>query len=569
MMGTSLIGSLLESCLGKQDHPASSRRLRLIISLVPNIRIGPDVRVAPGPAELAARRASQLVMEADDAAMAQFRHSLDISTPHRNGHFRGHSSSVDFGLSPDFSGAMASTPHGSEVRNRLRHRKSFSLPSINPIDFADVRRSFDDCGRDGTPQRPGDSGAVGDMGIDLPPVPAHMSRRDLSRVTERDEANESSLMRETINDMGQAILALSSPVSKGDTTASDVSSRMDLADLAPIILHGDKLNASVSSSIRSEEELMAEEMEAVLAMDTPTRAEFVISPPASSYASSMGGRDSRASLRTTRSRMSMDDIPPVPHSRFSTVHTPVPTQTNFDQFTDAEEPQEPAQDVSLEMSELGSQYGSPLSHATSLPSMAYAHPHPPPVHYSTSIPNFSRPAQITSAHPPVPVKQLQMHRPTKSTETIASDATHWTTTDAESDASPLRVTEEFTLSRHEVMRLQQLKERRYQMDQTLQHAKSKQCGESEENRSKSALGHRDQERQKRKEVEKKPRRELRPLELAERAENRLSMPLPQPPNRVSMFVDTQKAQASLESDKIGKKGQRASRGRRIEERMGR
>lgn len=517
---------------------------------MPNIKIGSDVKIGPGPAELAARRASQLVMEADDLAMAQFRNSLDMTTPHRKGHSRGYSSSVDFGVSPDFNGALASTPHGSSVKRRLRHKKSFSLPTIHPADFTDVRNSFDDCGRNATPKKAGVTEL--DMGIDLPPVPAHLSPGDLSRVTESDEANESSLMRVTIQDMGEAILALSSPVSasKSEISGHDMSSRINLSDLAPIILHGDTLHASFSSSIRSEEEHMAEEMEAVLAMDTPTRAEFVISPPPSSYASSLGGRDSRASLRTTRSRMSLDDVPPVPQSRFSSGWTTPANTTNIatqGQFADADEPLAPAQDVSLQMSEMGSKYGGggqDLRTTTSMPSMAYSHPHPPPIHYASSIPNFSRPAVGSmAAHPPVPVQQLHALRSKKSTETMSSDYTQGTTTTAETDDSPSRPTEEFRLTRQEAERLQKLKERKqHLMDvypdiETKARSKKGKKDQEEGGRSRSALGHRDREKEKKKALENKPRNGLKPLELVNRVENRLSMPLPPSGKRVSVLAD--------------------------------
>jgi hypothetical protein len=126
---------------------------------------------------------------------------------------------------------MASTPHASGVRNRLRHKESLSLPEINAADFADVQRSFDDCGRDETPKRSDSS----DMGIDLPPVPSSYIGQNLSRVTEKDEGNESTLMRDTLSDMGRAILALSSsPASAPAANTTGVSSRMDLSDLAPI-----------------------------------------------------------------------------------------------------------------------------------------------------------------------------------------------------------------------------------------------------------------------------------------------------------------------------------------------
>ena len=482
-------------------------------SLVSHLRIGSDVRVGPGPSEIASRRASQPLpaIEHDTSvgSIRNFRGSLDMGTPSRHGHSRAHSSSVDFSLSPNFDHAMASTPHGN-IRHRLRHKKSFSLPTINPADFTDVRKSFDDCGK--TPPRnfaPGQESD--DMGIDLPPVPSSYIR-DLSRVSERDEGNESSLMRHTMNEMAPAILALSSP--RPVTNSNEESSRMDLADLAPIIF-GSNLSASFSSSIRTEEELMAEEMERVLEMDTPTRTEFVISPTPSG-ATSLDGRDSRASLRTTRSTTSLQ-VPPLPvPTRYSTGWTTATGETStgcttLDQFTDAEEslPSAPT-DFSLDLPEIRHH----LAHAVSMPTMS--HPHPPPAILGgfSGIPNLSRPDMIPSVHPPI--SRLNLRR-RKSVETIHSDYTTST-----NDKTPPRAEERFIISEKELKRLSILKERR-EISRGINGS-----------RSHSALGHYAQPNAQG--VEKR-RNGLKPLELVERKQNRVSMPLPQSTKRVSILKD--------------------------------
>lgn len=508
----------------------------LTSSLMPNIRIGSDTRVGPAPSDVETRQVTRSIrqVEGDNSmgSIRYFRGSLDMaSTPSRHGHSRAHSSSVDFSSSPDFNGALASTPH-AHVRRRIKHKTSFSLPTINPADFEDVRRSFDDCGR--TPPRHLVARTTsGDMGIDLPPIPASYVVHNLSRVTEEEEGNESSLMRETMNDMGRAILALSSSPARPLHPTADTSdsARSDLADLAPIILHGQNLSASFSSSLRSEEGLMAEEMEHVMAMDTPTRTEFVISPRPSSYAGSLEPRDCRGSLRTVHSTASLDMAPSVPDTARTpsgwTTTTGDSTAATIDQFTDADEtnPPFPAVDVSLSLSELNVPTHG-LSTAISMPT--FAHPHPPPLVHSSSIPNFSRPgaaahAPILSAHPPVPIHDLKSLRARPSNDTIRSeDATHTTMT---TDPSPPRPSEEFRPSRQELLRVQQLKERRAVAAATM--------------RSQSAMGHRETEELHQKDLQAKPKNELRPLQLVEKnkGDNRRSMPLPATPKQLTVLKE--------------------------------
>ena len=363
-----------------------------------------------------------------------------MATPGRS---HGHSTSIDFG-SPDFHDAQQSTPHSS--RRRLRHKASFSLPEINPVDWDDVRRSFADCGEQ-------DDNA----GIDLPPIPANYAPPELSRVTEHTEheGNESTLMRETMADMGSTILAL------GSTPHSTKSSRMDLTEHAPILLNIDRIGENTLNhsfrTVGSEEEGMLEEMERVMEMDTPTRTEFVISPPPESYADS--GRDSRASQRTARS---MDeDIPPVPAIRGYSTGWTTSDVTASDQFMDADEvyPAPTVRDSDL------AQHLSEIRESPHVPFPALSHPHPPPLHVSTSVPNFSRPQasrQITSAHPPVNVRaDLRALRARKSTETMRSDSTEFTTTTATtSTPSPVRVQQNFHISKKELDRVKALNERR-------------------------------------------------------------------------------------------------------------
>lgn len=127
---------------------------------------------------------------------------------------------------------------------RNRHKPSLSLPTFSP-DFSQYRRSVEE---------------DREQGIDLPPIP-----HDLSTVAEESDRSHPTVFN-------------SSPVEVGN----------------------------VSETI-SEEEAMAKEMEQVMSLDTPTRAQFVVSPPASSY-----GRSSRASQHSDKTSTSVDQAPSLP-----------------------------------------------------------------------------------------------------------------------------------------------------------------------------------------------------------------------------------------------------------------
>ena len=455
---------------------------------MPHLTIGSEIKIGPGPKQeptifhddFSPAKGSIIRRHNASASISSFDFG---STPARS---HGHSTSIDF-TSPGFDAAMQSTPHGNfRKRAQLRHKSSFSLPSIHAADFEDVRRSFDECCRpELSAQQPVD------MGVDLPPVPAQLVRRDLSTVSERDESNESSRMRQTLYDMGDAILALSSSpgatMGHGDvslsSTASNLRRARGLGDLAPLIVTSSYIadfsqdfslmrhsGNSADRSMQSHEEEMAEEMERVMAMDTPTRTEFVISPPPSSYASSFGSRsNSRASHRTTTS----EDAPPVPKLdwRFST-----PGQSDC-QFTDAEE------DLPLvprTLSDISSPQISELDQSVHVTGgFTFAHPHPPPIHQLGTKPSYTSLSHgltsVPSPHPPIAMQTLKSKN---SSETMRSDMTGTTVT---TDATPHRIWETegepFKPSKQELMMIKTLKERReiartsVQLDQ-LEPAKS-------------------------------------------------------------------------------------------------
>ena len=416
--------------------------------------------------------------------------------------------------SPDFVGMAQSTPH-HQVRRRvaggsqtLRHKKSFSLPHINPVDFEDVRRSFADIQRPDFSARPtssGDQVASVEGGVDLPPFPVDYTRgRDLSRVTERDESNESVMMAHTLNDMGKVILALSSSPWRPDdrsfvSASSSLRRARGLGDLAPLMVDNSKIgNFSFATThpgdatfsragdmtLLSEEEEMAEEMERVMAMDTPTRAEFVISPAFSAYTHS-SRPTSRSSHRTA---ISDGDVPPVPKvdSRFAT-----PQTNDQARFADADEEPLPAMPPLTSILEASPPPISELAESPqpfAMGGMTFSHPHPPPSHATGSVAGFVVPhglPAVPTAHPPI-----QLARPLttkRSNETMRSEATTTTT-----EESPLRETEPFKPSRQELMLVKQLKERREAVEAAQTSLPAVEAAidltPPEQGRSRSALG---------------------------------------------------------------------------------
>lgn len=391
---------------------------------------------------------------------------------------RGSSSSIDW--TPHRGDNNHSFDHSTPVstmRHRLRHKKSFSLPTITPADFTDVRRSIYDFGRD-------------QNGVDLPLIP-----HELSPVAEESTRSYGSL---AIGVLNADRIGMDSMVSEGstrsygslalgvleadrigmDSMVSEGSTRL-YGSLAPGVLDTDRIGMD---SMVSEDEAMAEEMEQVMAMDTPTRAEFVISPPLSSVVSRRAS--SRASLRSEKSSKTTDSVPPVPDVR-SSVHSEVTLPASL-------------------KAEINFSRPTPRLHTQpSMPVMS--HPHPPPLRNQPSVPslasvNIAPRPHITEAHPPCQARTLINKQ---SSETLRSQASG-----ASSDAAHrYEDAEEFRPSRSELILVQRLKERAESTEQ-----------------QKAAP----------------PSSPLRTLRLlADRNENRMSappLPLPQP-KRVSVLAD--------------------------------
>lgn len=405
---------------------------------MPGVTIGPNTRVGPRPSSMETpkdKRAS--------ASSSRSRAGGDAAGPSHRA--RGSSSSIDWTpQSLQTMNADSSTPVAS-LRQRLRHKTSFSLPNISPADFADVRRSVLDIGRD--------------EGIDLPHFP-----HDLSPVAE--ESNRS------------------------------------FGSLALGVIHADKIGLD---SMISEDEAMANEMEQVLGMATPTRAEFVISPPPESFISRR--ISSRASCRSGMSYRT-EDVPPVPETHRSssrtedTLPSSLKAEVNFSRPTR-------------------------LQTQPSIPTMS--HPHPPPLHNQPSFPSITsislaQRTNVTSAHPPLQARTLNNKQ---SNETLRSQASGLSSGDDHAHRFEDAV-EEYRPSRSELILVKRLKERAETTGVALKKAAPTQEGP------------------------------LRPLRLlADRKNNRMSEPLPLPSKRVSVLADINRG--SDMSQRVPQKGGRLSK----------
>ena len=373
----------------------------------------------------------------------------------------GHSSSIDFSVSPDRNSATHSTPNATSIRHRLCHKASFSLPSINKTDFADIRKSFED------------SRQVND-GIDLPPIPAGVLRDgwNLSRVTERDEPNESVLMRRTLSEMGPALSAFDSSISITSRDLSRSISNHEVRSDSVPVMPGEAGGTASMVTLATDEESIARAVEGVSVMDTPTRSESVNSSQMSGstiFEDSLDlstGDAPDSPLPNSRSSASfLSTGQEIPSTNPSTDHEVNPSAPNFRYST----------------------YALPLT----------SHPHPPPRHPSDHIviPNL---IAIPVAHPP-------LHNLVNkgSTETMRTDMS----TTTEVTGSPFTIPE-FRPSRQELNLVKQLNSRR----------------------SRSAMGsYKDTEAPKGEGVGVGigTRRGLRPLQLVDRRHaNRMSAPLP-------------------------------------------
>ncbi|WVF70442.1 hypothetical protein IAT40_005232 [Kwoniella sp. CBS 6097] len=447
-------------------------------NLVPGIKIGSEVRVEPipgaapsaferphshGPEGTARSSGPVAIQDAEEGessyvTMPSFHAASlkDQSTPHtsrhkgKHTHTRSYSSSIDFSRSPEYYTAETATSASRELRQRnfgsiglgrsdtvesrrtIQHKSSFGLPKLDKDDFEDdMRKSFDDLNRPDydSLMKGNNEESTHAGGVDLPPIPSSLTHRpSLSRVSEHTEEptlslsalsaqhsrehhpeNSAILSQSALEDMHLALALGSSPGSSRASKSSDNSA-----------------NISFAPSVSLNEEVL-EEMERMMAMDTPTRAEFVISPPASSYAES-DGRTSRTSERT----MSISSV-----STSVTGYTVTTTVSHSHE----ESPAPPVPAVPREYRQ--SAYPTPIS----------SHPHPPPLQQST----FSNTTSQLPPHMPInvhgPHPRVQSLLPMRSTETLHSVSS------GAASAGPTPKTVEHRRSRGELKLVAMLNER--------------------------------------------------------------------------------------------------------------
>ncbi|WVW78895.1 hypothetical protein I302_100858 [Kwoniella bestiolae CBS 10118] len=406
--------------------------------LVPTIKIGNDVRIEPAPhsappgqteyehdtPKVRQRPLSDMPTspfqdgESSYVDMPSFSFkasSFKQSTPHgrkaTHTHTRSYSSSVDFTLPSEYFTAETATSVSRDLRQRnalsgiglgrsdtieskrtITHKPSFGLPKLDKDDFeGEIRKSIDDLhsrpNLGELEERTDSSG-----GIDLPPIPTAMTLKhkpSLSRVSELTEEptnSNSNVSVEGGDSSGlfsvSALEDMHLALALG-TTPSSLASRPKSSDNSA--LTGE---LSMIHSISTNDEGL-EEMERMMAMDTPIRTEFVISPPPGSTSGS--GRDSRASDRSV--------------STFTTTYT---TSTSTTMTNDSPTPPVPSLPV---------EYRQPAY-------PVYSHPHPPPLSsigvqgQNSSILSRQISMPNIGSHPPV-----QLLLPRKSTETLHSNAT--------------------------------------------------------------------------------------------------------------------------------------------------
>ncbi|WWD08100.1 hypothetical protein V865_006211 [Kwoniella europaea PYCC6329] len=447
--------------------------------------------------------------------------SIKQSTPHgrKHTHTRSYSSSVDFTLPSEYFTAETATSASRELRQRnaisnlglgrsdtvesrrtITHKPSFGLPKLAKDDFeGEIRKSIDDLSqRPNFDEQDYQEHQVSSNGIDLPPIPTTMTltlnhRPSLSRVSElteeptlalsndsdhqQENGNDSSVIfsQSAIEDMHLALaLGTSMPSPRGQGSSSNLKPKM-----SDDSTHTGDL--SIVNSISTNDENL-EEMERMMAMDTPTRTEFVISPPPGSTSGSGSGRDSRASDRSV--------------STFTSAYTTTTTTT-----TTNDSPLPPVPSLPLE-------YRQPAY-------PVYSHPHPPPsntlnVQGSSSILARQISMPNIGTHPPV---QSLLPKARKSTETLHS--TNSTSFSSSVMQTPIN---DRTDNEHRV--LHQPSKRELRIVKALEERNN-------QPRSQTSLGFNDSKEPKRSVVEK---RGLRPLTLladnSSNANKRSSVVLP-------------------------------------------
>ncbi|WWC87315.1 uncharacterized protein L201_002204 [Kwoniella dendrophila CBS 6074] len=407
-----------------------------------------------------------------------------------------------------------------ESKKTITHKASFGLPKLdnNESGFQDeVRKSIDDIqsrplSKDLTYNAVHDDSIAerednDNEGIDLPPIPTTMTnptlkhKPSLSRVSEMTEeptlsiSNRSNILngvhqeaghdevddndnsaifsQSALEDMRLALaLGSSTPGSKNSKSSLKMQTISKSSDAPSIIISHltSEVSMSISHSIMTNDEDL-EEMERVMAMDTPTRAEFVISPP-------LNGRDSRASDRSSSTNYTYST------SDYTATTTTTTTTTTMTDTNINDSPAPPVPALPIE-------YRQPAYPTTAA---VLSHPHPPPLHILNQQNSHNLIRQqsmpIINAHPPI-----QSLLPKRSTETLHSDASSVSaSTSAISELQTPKMKAQ--KSRKELKLVEELNKRNSKLPQL---------------RSQSSLGHRSKENNEMISVAEK--RGLRPLTL--------------------------------------------------------
>ncbi|ODN75246.1 hypothetical protein L202_06438 [Cryptococcus amylolentus CBS 6039] len=514
-------------------------------NLVPAIKIGNDIRVEPAPGLAAIVHDSEEAGDCDTPRADRRSHvendnesfigapsfrsmSLrDQSTPHQsrhNGkhtHIRSFSSSIDLSKSPEYYTAQSHGQSTSRVRRNasaksnqtvreqeLKEKTSFGLPKFNKEDFTEeMRKSFDEL------SRPVSSG------FDLPPIPATLTQQvsTVERVEERlPKESSMTFSKSYMADMHLA-LELGASISSQSLAAE--------ANLPQEASHMSPSQGSLASTLNTDAEDAVEEMEAMMAMDTPTRAEFVISPPLSSYGGE-DGRSSRASVRSISTTTSGTTATSASGTGYSTSFA-------------VEAPPVP---------DIPSPYRH-LAHAAAPP--VRSHPHPPPLAKSTSASTFG-PVNNQRFSTIEPHPSVQHLLPKSSSGSLQSN---WTASESEaSNPTPLPKALDYKPSKQELRLVKQLNERNAERD-----AEKEMKGQKSESTVEPA--------QKSKTVEK---RGLKPLTLVEK---RLSNEIIAAPNKSALRKSKsstgsqKKFSVLLQENEMGSKvslGERSAKGKENE-----
>ncbi|OXG22434.1 hypothetical protein C361_03096 [Cryptococcus neoformans Tu259-1] len=211
----------------------------------------------------------------------------DQSTPHQSRrpsdkhHIYNQSSSVDSSRSPECyaveSSSKLSKDESTQNAHTLVHKSSFGLPRLKEEDFtADVRKSFEEL------SRPIVRYDVQSAGIDLPPIPRSLTiaHHNLSPVTENkeDSFSETSMIlsRSCVEDMHLAL----------QLDASSFNQSIAQGTKEHVRTVQDSEGSFLASPMSTKVEDAVEEMERMMAMDTPTREDFVVPPSFSTTAPS-------------------------------------------------------------------------------------------------------------------------------------------------------------------------------------------------------------------------------------------------------------------------------------------